>query len=263
MEIKSEIFNNTLESQVSRNKIVLKFKELIYPSINKSSLLENYSDSEKFIIAFFIYKYIKNEINFKKEIFSTPEILIQSFISSSITKLEKYKTGQYSKFLDIKNKINNLKYIINNFDKIEDLDMENTINFNRSFDLINDEKFSIYLFKNDERIVINRDKINNLRKLYVEIINPILMYFKNKLNIKNSMLLIEQGLNLDTRINSIGYSSIISLNGVTKEEIFKVIEDDILNLDFGLCYLHEKGVYITLPYTSSEGKLILKSIIKK
>lgn len=257
------ILLDQIDNITQHNDIQQFFKEIIkdYLNIDKYNSRKDY---EKIIIACILFSIMKNKLSVDGYLMTSLELFINANIGKAVDDLDDIETNSRSRYQVMVNYIKKNKLKFNNFHLIENIDIENILSLDNTTilrDIYSDEKFDIKLFNNNTGIVLTTNRINNLKKLYKNLLYPVLMYYKKINNITENILFISESITSDNKLQSKGMAVKFYLIGIDNDVVFNDIKNKVIDIEFGAIKLNDEDIFITIPY-KAEGILIKNKIVE-
>lgn len=250
-------------ANISQHKDIQNFyKELIKDKLSNITY-KDYMDNEKIIIACILFNMMNNRLSINGYLSTSLEIFINSNIGKAVDDLDDMKATSRSKYQGMLTYIKRNKLVFSKFQFIENIEIENilsTDNISILRDIFSDEKFDIKLFNNNTKIVLSTNRIVNLKKLYREVLYPILMFYKKIYSITDNILFIMESITKDNKLQSKGMACKFSLLGIDSEIIMNDIKNKNITIEFGVIELQEDSIFISIPY-DIEGKIVKNKVI--
>jgi hypothetical protein len=117
---------------------------------------------------------------------------------------------------------------------------------NNDFDLT-DEVFTLNLFKVDFTTVISQSKITNLRRIFDEVLHPIVRYYKLLGSRSGTILEIEESLSNRDRNHQIGKSVLFKIEEIEIDDLYEdITTGKIKSIEYSSISKTEDGVRITI-----------------
>jgi hypothetical protein len=251
---------NSMDSQVTRETLKQTVKMIMYSIVYNSSKTTDFADDEKFLIGIMAYDRISKSIDAKEPMLTAMEVYVDSFVSLAsdlYTRQRRTDTARMKAMLKI---IDDKDYQLEDLPQIGDnhikVILETTIDqrFDQSY---TDEVFSMSMFMTEDNVIMSANKLQNIRSLYNTIIYPILMYYKVKTNqVGINLLNIASGFSNSNKLQQRGFAVEFNLEGIDSSTIFKDIQEGRISIRFGVLKKATPNLFISLPYTTDEGKYI-------
>lgn len=259
-----ELSLNSMNSQITREQLKKTTKMIMYSVVEQSDKTTNFADDEKFLIGIMAYDKIVGFIDSKKEIPTTMEVFVNSFVSFASDLYLRQRITDSAKMKAMLRIIDNKDYKLEDLPDIGDdhirqvLSTTIDVRFDQAY---TDEVFAMTMFMTEDNVILSANKITNIRKLYDTVIYPILMYYKMKSNQAGvNLLSIVSGLSNSNKLQQRGQAVIFNLNGIEASAILRDIKQNRIHVSFGVVRRDPTGLFISLPYTTDEGKYIENQI---
>lgn len=246
------------------NDIQIFYKELIIDRLNLT-FYKDYTDSEKIIIASILFNMMVNTLDVNGYLSTSLEIFINTNIGKAVDDLDDIKKNSRSRYQGMLTYIKRNKLTFSKFSTIENLEIKNILLIDNTSilrDIYSDEKFDIRLFNNTTGIILSINRVNNLKRLYKEVLYPILMYYKKLNNITDNILFVTESIVKTNSLQAKGMACKFNLLGIDNEIILNDIKDKNIDVEFGSIQINEGDIFISIPY-KIEGKLIKNKIIER
>lgn len=210
-----------------------------------------------------MYSKLKTHLDSQVDLLSSLELYIESIVETSYHSFTRFKKRFPNKFKFLIEDIDRNNFTLGRFKYVTDEQIE--IMFIKARDSLvleprEDEIFSLSLFNNVNDAIISKNKVNNLKRLHDTVLLPIILYYKSKMEVTGSILIVDQGISNETKLQQQGKAVAFRLIGVDRAIIIEDLTDRNIDIEFGLVRNHGKaGVFISIPY-DAEGRTVRRLI---
>jgi len=248
----SILLKNTSGSQDYKRNLKETAINIMNSSINNISIFKDFSESEKILTGFYIYKYLNRNLNNNEVITTELSIYLKLnaiIFANQVLNLKQQNPNKFNYQISLieaylnKNLNSDNKYetviFLYNFYIFNDKEIFNILNSTYTVKTESNNNFSVKLFNWNSSIILDDKKIRNLYYLYWYVFKPIDIYYNGKVKITSA-------LNSSDVLQKQGYAMTFYIEGESIESVYNNIYTREIDCEFDLLEIIDNKIYISL-----------------